>query len=177
MLKQQSSNTIELYLITFSTLFLCIIHHHSVLTLSGALLIIMHFLSLVVHCDSSCWEVFYLINCFCQHNKTNSVAILSGTSATQLIHIHTVKPAHVVTCIKRSHFSCLVIDNFIWIEPLLRGHLTYKDTFPLSQRWPLYTGLAVFVFRLVSCQMLHTTGVVKLHSFSPVWTIFSWVYW
>ena len=29
-----------------------------------------------------------------------------------------------VTCIKRSPFSSPVVDNFIWIEPLLRGHLS-----------------------------------------------------
>ena len=49
-----------------------------------------------------------------------------------------------VTCIKRSPFSCPVIDNFICIELLLRGHLSYKDTFCLSQRWPLDTGWTVY---------------------------------
>ena len=34
-------------------------------------------------------------------------------------------------CIKRSLFSCPVIEHFIWIEPLLRGHLSYKATFSL----------------------------------------------
>ena len=43
---------------------------------------------------------------------------------------------HTVTCIKRSPFSCPVIENFIWIEPFLRDH-----TFSLTQRWPLNTGL------------------------------------
>ena len=38
--------------------------------------------------------------------------------------IDTVKPAHVVTSIKQSHFSCPVIENFIWIEHLLRGPLS-----------------------------------------------------
>ena len=34
----------------------------------------------------------------------------------------------------RLFLSCLaVIENFIWIEPLLRGHLSYKATFSLSQ--------------------------------------------
>jgi hypothetical protein len=47
------------------------------------------------------------------------------------------------TCIKRSPFSCLVIVNFIWIEPLLRSHLSWKTTLSLSQRWPLNTGLTV----------------------------------
>jgi hypothetical protein len=50
-----------------------------------------------------------------------------------------VKSVHAVTCIKRSSFSCPVIENFIWNELLLRGHLSYKTTFSLSQRWPLNT--------------------------------------
>jgi hypothetical protein len=37
-----------------------------------------------------------------------------------------------------SPFSCPVIENFIWIEPLLRDHLSYK-----TKRWPLTTGLTV----------------------------------
>jgi hypothetical protein len=37
-----------------------------------------------------------------------------------------------------------VIENFIWIEPLLRGHLCYKATFSLSQWWPLNTSLTVY---------------------------------
>ena len=41
--------------------------------------------------------------------------------------------------------SCLVIENFIWIESLLRGHLSYKATFSLTQMWPLNTGLTVYV--------------------------------
>jgi hypothetical protein len=40
-------------------------------------------------------------------------------------------------------FSCPVIEHFIWIEPFLRGHLSYKATFSLSQRWPHNTGLTV----------------------------------
>jgi hypothetical protein len=43
------------------------------------------------------------------------------------------------SCIKRSSFSCPDIQIFIWIEPLLRGHMSYKATFWLSQRWPLNT--------------------------------------
>jgi hypothetical protein len=42
------------------------------------------------------------------------------------------------------YFSYPVIENFIWIEPLLRGHLSYKATFSLSQRWSLNTGLPVY---------------------------------
>ena len=51
-----------------------------------------------------------------------------------------------VSCNKRSPFSYPDIENFIWIEPLLRGHLSYKVTFSLYQRWPLNTGLTVFFF-------------------------------
>ena len=43
----------------------------------------------------------------------------------------------------KSPFSCPVIENFVWIEPLLRGHLSYKATFYLSHRWLLNTGLTV----------------------------------
>ena len=46
-----------------------------------------------------------------------------------------------VTCIKRSSFPD--IENLIWIEPLLRGHLFYKATFSLSQIWPLNTGMTI----------------------------------
>ena len=60
-----------------------------------------------------------------------------------------------VTCIKRSHFSCPFIDNFIRTKPLLRGHMSYKATFSLSQRWPLNTGLTVHVL-LLDYDNLHT---------------------
>ena len=60
------------------------------------------------------------------------------------LDLHTVKPSHAVTCSKRSPFPWPVIENFIWIEPLLRCHLSYKATFSLSQRWPLNTGLTVY---------------------------------
>ena len=56
----------------------------------------------------------------------------------------TVKSAYAVACIKRSPFSCPVIENFIWIEPVLRGQWSYKTTFSLSQCWPLNTGLTVY---------------------------------
>ena len=49
-------------------------------------------------------------------------------------NVGTVKPTRTVTSIKRSHFSCHAIENFIRIEPLLRGHLSYKVTFSLYQR-------------------------------------------
>ena len=43
-------------------------------------------------------------------------------------------------------FSWPVRDNFIWIGPLLRCHLSDMATFSLSQRWPLNTGLTVYFF-------------------------------
>ena len=60
-------------------------------------------------------------------------------------NICTVKPTYAVTCIKKSPFSCPVLENCIWIEPLLRGHLC-KATFSWSQWWPLNTGLTVITF-------------------------------
>jgi hypothetical protein len=44
-------------------------------------------------------------------------------------------------------FSCPVIEHFIWIKPLWRGHLSNKDTFfSLSQMGPLNTDLTVCVY-------------------------------
>ena len=56
-------------------------------------------------------------------------------------------------------FSCPDIENFIWIEPLLRDLLTCKTTFSLSQRWPLNTSLTVYTF--FSTSMLFFWGGVK----------------
>ena len=88
----------------------------------------------------------------------------------------TVKPAHAVTCIKRSPFSCPVIENFIWIEPLLRGHLYSKVTFSLSQLWPLNTGLTI------SFYWLHL-GIFKMSFMFIIvlffchWIITAWFGW
>jgi hypothetical protein len=62
-----------------------------------------------------------------------------------------------VTCIRRSHFSFAVIENFIWIKPILRGHLSYKATFSSSWGWPLYTGLTIvnvtsYVISVINCE-------------------------
>ena len=55
---------------------------------------------------------------------------------------------YAVTYIERSPVYCIVIENIIWIEPLLIGHLSYKATFSLFQRsWPLNTGLTVLKYR------------------------------
>ena len=55
--------------------------------------------------------------------------------------------------LKRLPLSCHVIENFIWNEPLLRDHLSYKATFSLSQKWPLNTGLTVHVFNIEILQL------------------------
>jgi hypothetical protein len=81
---------------------------------------------------------------------------------------YTIKPAHEVTSIKRSpvlkghFFSCPVMENFIWFEPLLRGHLTYEATFSSSQAWPLNTGLIIYVFTV-----LHTIERSKMNAMLP----------
>jgi hypothetical protein len=51
----------------------------------------------------------------------------------------------VVFCINRSPFSCSVIEIFILIEPLLRGHLYLKITFSLSQMYSLNTCFTVYM--------------------------------
>ena len=72
---------------------------------------------------------------------------------TDVQYTCTVKPAHAVTCIRKSPFSSPVIEYFIWIEPLLRGHLCCKASFSLSQRWPLNTGLTVYKKKLLHARM------------------------
>ena len=53
---------------------------------------------------------------------------------------------HFAHCIKIKLYHLYLhtgIENYIWIETLLRGHLSYKATLSLSQRWPLNRGLTV----------------------------------
>ena len=52
-------------------------------------------------------------------------------------------------------FYCLGLENCIWIEPLSRGHLSYKATFSLSQRWPLNTNLTVLTLQVIQRQTLY----------------------
>ena len=52
---------------------------------------------------------------------------------------YTVERVHAVTSIKQSpvlkcHYILVLSENFISIEPLLRGHLSYNVTFFLSQQ-------------------------------------------
>ena len=78
--------------------------------------------------------------------------------------LYTVKPANVVTSIKHVPFSCPVIKNFIWIGPLLRGHLSYKATVSWSQGWPLNTGLTtLFQLSLVDILLSYHTLFALLY--------------
>ena len=59
-------------------------------------------------------------------------------------------------------FSCPAIGNLIWIEPLLKGYLSYKATFSLSQIWPLNTGLTVYLINNMSAEgLLQVIGNIK----------------
>lgn len=65
------------------------------------------------------------------------------------------------------------------VSPLLRGHLSYEATFPLSQRCPVNTGLTVYVLRYPPPPRYNSNIVqshVKHHkltnSILPVPTIF-----
>ena len=73
-----------------------------------------------------------------QESWTNN-ALIKETASHVSIYIQTV---HAI-CIKWSHYSCPIINNFILIEPLFRVHLSYKDIFSLSQWWSLNTGLNI----------------------------------
>ena len=74
-----------------------------------------------------------------------SCGSLFSSTCSCPISAYTVKALQgVVTCVKRSPFSCPIIEKFIWIEPLLRGHLYWKITFSLSQRWPPNACLTVY---------------------------------
>jgi len=81
----------------------------------------------------SSWSIFSLCLVFCRYSQT-----------CPCCHLY-----KAVTYIKRSPFPRLAIENFIWNEPLLRGHLSYKMIFSLSQLRPLNTGLTVVVCLLV----------------------------
>ena len=60
---------------------------------------------------------------------------------------YTVKPVHAVTCLKRSHFSCPVIEHFIWNwTSFKRSSVLKYHFFSFSQRWSLNTGLTTYFF-------------------------------
>jgi hypothetical protein len=69
-----------------------------------------------------------------------------------------------------------VISKLSWpfrteIEPLLRGHLSYKATFPLSQGWPLNTGWpASLLFSMkVEHIVFHWITDCQLEDMVPAW--------
>ena len=66
---------------------------------------------------------------------------------------------------QKTPFSCPDMENFIWIEPLLRRHLSSKTTFSLSQMWPLNTGLSVL--RANKC---YQPGPVGYPTLMDMWT-------
>ena len=56
--------------------------------------------------------------------------------------------------------SCPVTENFFQIEPLLRGHLSYKATFSMFQRWPFNTGLTVQTLIIFRCCAILRHGII-----------------
>jgi hypothetical protein len=87
------------------------------------------------------------------------------TATTTPFIVFTVKPTHPITFIKQSpvskgHILCLVSDNAIWIEPVLRGNLSYKVTFPLPQKWLLNTGLTIFYIHFMHV-IIHVSSIVS----------------
>jgi hypothetical protein len=66
---------------------------------------------------------------------------------------------------------CPVIENFIWIEPLLRGHLSYKATFSLSQVWR-YISLGLYL----GTYRFHYPWSYALLNWEGPWSYGSWIY-
>jgi hypothetical protein len=57
-------------------------------------------------------------------NTLNTIDMLKIQS--NLVMWSPLLGSHVITSVGQSPFSCIVIENFISIEPLLRCHLCYK---------------------------------------------------
>jgi dipeptide/tripeptide permease len=83
-----------------------------------------------------------------------------------------------VSCCKKH--KC--IENFIWNEPLLRGHPSYKATFSLSQRWPPNTGLTTvilltfkcFVFKKITIDLFLAKFTINMTFMSVVFCVLPW---
>ena len=78
--------------------------------------------------------------------------------STMCLYRYSVKPAHEVNSIKYSPFSYPAIDYFIWIEPLLRGHLCYNGSFS-CQNGDLLIQLDCISY--TSCNQVRTNYTVK----------------
>jgi hypothetical protein len=85
-------------------------------------------------------------------------------------HLH-----YAVTCIEMSPVYCTIIENIIWIEPLLRGHLSHMATCSLSQRWSLNTGLTVVLFISAVISYILTSQSYRYYLY--IWTSQSYWYY
>ena len=118
-----------------------------------------------------------LLNIFGQY----IMSIYPHTRKSVKLKSYTVKTAHAVTSIKqspvlKSHlFLVLSWINVIWLESLLRGHLSYKATFSLSKPWPLNTGLTVHVchHRTYLTYILIHSSVLYLLKFENIYGFFT----
>ena len=83
----------------------------------------------LIHNDAKCYITStYILKCYKNYKQSN----LSMQSPLLSSHLY-LKVTYSYHC----------IEKLISIEPLLRGHLSNKATFSLSQWWPLNTGLWV----------------------------------
>ena len=129
------------------------------------------FYNVYLFCFSSCCQFLWIVHswlpvrysitfiCFVFHFSRLWNWRNISSKVNRLIHVFIYqllgKTRHTCFSLHMSPVQCLeiswpVIENFIWIEPLLRGHLSYKATFMLSQRWPLNTGLTVYIYLTLS---------------------------
>jgi hypothetical protein len=71
----------------------------------------------------------YLYLVFCSINLSSTQ---EGSSWKQIF-----KPSHLIILI----IFAIRVEHFTSIEIIIRGHLSYKTTFTLTQMWPLNTSL------------------------------------
>ena len=92
---------------------------------------------------SHSYIVFAMLNVWQKEIKVSSRKYLEYNLTTVCLQSNLIMWSPLLKC----HLFCPIVENFIWIKPLLRGHLSYKATSYLSQRWPLNAGLTVFGFQ------------------------------
>jgi hypothetical protein len=92
-------------------------------------------------------------------NDVQSVPITAKVESSKPVHGEVNLIQHYVIKFVSDLYSSTVIEYFIWIESLLRDHLSYKATF-CPKRWPLNTGLTVLLLSRKQLQTDHIGDVM-----------------
>jgi hypothetical protein len=92
---------------------------------------------------SHSYIVVAMLNVWQKEIKVSSRNYLEYNLTTVRLQSNLIMWSHLLKC----HLCCPIVEHFIWIKTLLRGHLSYKDTSYVSQRWLLNVGLTLFGFQ------------------------------